>query len=95
MNQLPRIDTLDFDPSCYVYNNLRKTLPNVSENCLDLLNGLLTYDPVKRMTAAEALQHPFFNESPYPKDESMMPTFPSQHDKMGSKPKTNHSRIYK
>lgn len=32
----------------------------------NLLAGLLEYDPEKRLTAANALQHPFFAESPDP-----------------------------
>ena len=32
----------------------------------DLLLGLLEYDPTKRLTAAEALRHPFFGEDPVP-----------------------------
>lgn len=33
---------------------------------LDLLGRLLEYDPSRRPTAAEALQHPFFHEVPPP-----------------------------
>lgn len=32
-----------------------------SEEIIDLINILLQYDPDKRMTAEEALNHPFFN----------------------------------
>jgi cyclin-dependent kinase 8/11 len=38
--------------------------PNKSE--FDLLKRLLEYDPSKRITAKEALMHPFFQESPAP-----------------------------
>jgi serine/threonine protein kinase len=54
------------------------------------LNGrLLTYDPDKRITAREALRHPFFEESPLPKDPEMMPTFRSKNDT--SQPRIQHS----
>lgn len=38
---------------------------------------MLTMDPKQRITAEEALQHPYFTESPPPQHPSMMPTFPS------------------
>ncbi|ORX90494.1 Pkinase-domain-containing protein [Basidiobolus meristosporus CBS 931.73] len=60
------------------YNNLRNRFPYVTESGLDLLSKLLTYDPEKRITAEEALQHPYFKESPLPKDPSMFPTWPSK-----------------
>lgn len=38
---------------------------------------MLTMDPKQRITAEEALKHPYFTESPPPQHPSMMPTFPS------------------
>lgn len=43
----------------------------------DLLTRLLCYNPNDRLTASEALQHPWFNETPRTQDISMMPSFPS------------------
>ena len=40
---------------------------------------MLILDPNQRITAEEALKHPYFNENPPPQDPSMMPTFPSAH----------------
>eukprot|EP00761_Pharyngomonas_kirbyi_P009519 gb/GECH01009535.1/.p1 GENE.gb/GECH01009535.1/~~gb/GECH01009535.1/.p1 ORF type:complete len:414 (+),score=72.04 gb/GECH01009535.1/:1-1242(+) len=51
--------------------------PSLSETGLDLLTRMLTCNPHERITAREALKHPWFAESPKPKDPSMMPTFPS------------------
>lgn len=48
----------------------------VSNAGIDLLNGMLTYDPSKRLTAAQALAHPWFREYPPPTDPSLMPSFP-------------------
>ncbi|KAF7969222.1 hypothetical protein HWV62_27931 [Athelia sp. TMB] len=44
---------------------------------IDLLMSLLTYDPEKRITAEEALQHDYFKESPYPKHPDLFGSFPS------------------
>lgn len=49
---------------------------------LDLLAALLTLDPAKRITAADALRHPFFQEAPKPKAR----------DGMWAAPETNKQR---
>jgi serine/threonine protein kinase len=41
---------------------LKALLPNVSSECLDLLQSLLIYDPDFRITARDALKHAFFKE---------------------------------
>ncbi len=38
------------------------------------MNRLLTYDPEQRMSAAEALAHPYFSEFPYPAAPGSMPS---------------------
>nr|KYP75697.1 Cyclin-dependent kinase G-2 [Cajanus cajan] len=68
------------------YNLLRKKFPAtsftgspvLSDSGFDLLNKLLTYDPEKRITAEEALNHEWFREVPLPKSKEFMPTFPAQ-----------------
>jgi serine/threonine protein kinase len=72
-NELPRAKgiTLPVQP----YNYLKHKFPNLSRAGLDLLNQMLTYDPRRRITAQEALQHPFFSEPPLPKSTDFMPTF--------------------
>jgi len=45
---------------------------------IDLLSSLLTLDPAKRISAAEALQHPYFKEDPKPKHPEFFPSFPSK-----------------
>ncbi|KAF9671678.1 hypothetical protein SADUNF_Sadunf12G0072500 [Salix dunnii] len=71
------------------YNQLRKKFPLtpftgspvLSDSGFDLLNRLLTFDPEKRITADDALNHPWFNEVPLSKSKEFMPTFPPQYAK--------------
>ncbi|KAL3682016.1 hypothetical protein R1sor_000038 [Riccia sorocarpa] len=68
------------------YNRLREKFPptafagrpTLSESGYNLLNGLLTYDPKKRLTAEDALNHEWFREVPLPKSKEFMPTFPAR-----------------
>lgn len=62
------------------YNYLRQRFPRLSDEGLDLLNRLLTYDPERRLTARQALRHAYFSERPMPRQPAFMPTFPSAHD---------------
>lgn len=39
-----------------------KLLPHVSADCLDLLKQMLVYDPEKRITAEQVLQHEYFRD---------------------------------
>ncbi|GIL51126.1 hypothetical protein Vafri_7201 [Volvox africanus] len=77
MSKLPKAGKFVFpDQPC---NFLRRQLPQLSEQGLNLLNCLLTYDPDRRITARHALRHDFFKEKPYPKQPADMPTYPSSH----------------
>lgn len=49
----------------------------LSDQGLDLLKGLLAYDSTQRPTAEEALQHPWFRESPLPAHPDTFGSFPS------------------
>lgn len=59
------------------FSKLRQTFKYSTENCIDLLQKLLTYDPEKRITAEQALQHPYFFESPPPAHPDTFGSFPS------------------
>ncbi|CAH2328249.1 MAPK MAK MRK overlapping kinase isoform X1 [Pelobates cultripes] len=57
-----RAMNFDFPPKKGI--GLTKLLPNiVSFECLSLLNAMVEYDPEQRISATEALQHPYFAES--------------------------------
>jgi serine/threonine protein kinase len=46
----------------WVPAELSQHLPSIDECGLDLLRGLLRYSPTERLTAAQALAHPWFDE---------------------------------
>lgn len=45
--------------------NLSALMPSASEDAISLITSLCSWDPCKRPTAAEALQHPFFKNCFY------------------------------
>lgn len=49
----------------------------LSDLGLDLMQKMMVYDPSKRITAEEALRHPWFREEPLPATIEEMPQFPS------------------
>lgn len=46
----------------WMTNNLESQMKNLNSYGLDLLQSMLTYDPVYRISARAALQHPYFND---------------------------------
>ena len=52
----------DEDWEIYSPLNFREIVPNLDNNGIDLLKKFLEYDPEKRISASEALKHPFFND---------------------------------
>jgi serine/threonine protein kinase len=49
----------------------------ISDAGVELLRGMLALDPAQRISAADALAHRWFAESPPPADPRLMPSFPS------------------
>ncbi|CAI5469644.1 unnamed protein product [Closterium sp. Yama58-4] len=45
----------------YTHENLALFVPELDEKGVDLLKHCLEYDPAKRITAKDALQHPYFD----------------------------------
>lgn len=58
-------------------HQLRQRFQYMTAAGIDLLMSLLTYDPERRISAEEALQHPYFTESPLPKHPDLFGSFPS------------------
>lgn len=50
------------DMPVYERQNLADFVPGLDEEGMDLLDKLLQVDPTKRITAADAMKHPFLKE---------------------------------
>lgn len=67
-----------------------------SDDALDLLANLVTFDPRKRMTAAEALGHPYFKNAPKPSEASRLPKPPIRaHNPLKLQAEVNYRRHLK
>ncbi|KAG8228043.1 hypothetical protein J437_LFUL007213 [Ladona fulva] len=53
----------------WTLNTLSKTVKNLDENGLDLLQKMLVYDPASRISAKAAVNHPYFHDL----DKSTLP----------------------
>jgi len=53
--------------------NLKDIFPSVPEQAIDLLQKLLALDPLNRISAQEALDHPYFKSLPAPCNPSELP----------------------
>lgn len=52
---------------------LRSIFTAASDDSLDLLERMLTFNPAKRITAKEALEHFYFKSTPHPTDPEKLP----------------------
>ncbi|RCV39957.1 hypothetical protein SETIT_9G012900v2 [Setaria italica] len=87
-DQLYKICTVLGTPDCTVWaeglnlprqippRNLWELIPNASLEAIDLIQRLCSWDPQRRPTAEQALQHPFFNVLTYYVELSLVPSFP-------------------
>ncbi|RDD41238.1 Cyclin-dependent kinase 11B [Trichoplax sp. H2] len=74
------------------YNRLRDRFgAYLTDQGFDLLNRFLTYDPKKRISAEDALNHEYFQQEPRPLDPSMFPTWPAKSELMKRPSKANRS----
>ncbi len=52
---------------------LRSIFTAASDDALDLLDRMLTFNPAKRITAKEALEHYYFKSMPHPTEPTKLP----------------------
>eukprot|EP00054_Salpingoeca_dolichothecata_P019113 m.118562 g.118562 ORF g.118562 m.118562 type:complete len:417 (-) comp23131_c0_seq4:32-1282(-) len=78
-SSLPLAKTFKLPPQ--PYNNLKHKFSYLSRSGLALLNKLLTFDPLKRMSARRAAADSYFSEAPLPCRPDMMPTFPQSRNR--------------
>jgi len=41
--------------------NRRELIPHASDDCLDLIGKMMEFDPDRRISVEEILQHPYFS----------------------------------
>lgn len=58
------LESLRISFSPQPYSLIQSRFPQLSELGVDLLDGLLCFDPEKRYSALKARNHPFFDEEP-------------------------------
>ncbi|KAJ2860554.1 hypothetical protein GGI22_002684 [Coemansia erecta] len=78
---LPNAKMFRFTPVSSKAKSLRSRMlgfSGMTDAAFDLLSRLLALDPAQRITAEDALSHPYFEEAPPPKHPSMFPTWPSK-----------------
>ena len=88
---LPNTATIDLspvtpDPEHAMTRRMREAGCD-SAHGMDVIGGLLTYDPRLRRTAAELLDHPYWKEAPLPLAEALMPTFAPTHSVIDATPR--------
>merc|ERR1719487_2042593 len=83
----------------HVFNRINTRILDIGEHGYNFINSLMMYDPRRRITAKDALRHPYFDTTPYPKETYLMPTFPSHHEHMPRASNNNshsdHQHLFK
>ncbi|KAJ3282053.1 cyclin-dependent protein kinase [Rhizoclosmatium sp. JEL0117] len=69
-----------FGPGEYTLRQVcQQTLSQVTEQGFQLLSGTFEYDPIKRLSADDALKHPYFMEDPLPSMYAFIPGWKVQY----------------
>lgn len=66
--------------------SLRTLFPMASDDALDLLSKMFTYDPKARISAQQALEHRYFSSGPPPTEPASLPRPPPKKESLDSKP---------
>ncbi|CAH2074075.1 unnamed protein product, partial [Iphiclides podalirius] len=87
-NELPAVQKMTFAE--HPPGGLRQRIGSdlLTETGLSLLQGFLTYNPARRLTADAALEHSYFKEQPVAIEPAMFPTWPAKSE--GNR-RTTHS----
>ncbi|CAK1581978.1 unnamed protein product [Parnassius mnemosyne] len=87
-NELPAVQKMTFAE--HPPGGLRQRIGSdlLSDTGLSLLQGFLTYNPARRLTAEAALEHAYFKEQPVAIEPAMFPTWPAKSE--GNR-RTTHS----
>ncbi|CAL5445239.1 unnamed protein product [Camellia sinensis] len=64
---------------------LRQLFPMASDDALDLLSKMFTYDPKARISALQALEHRYFSSGPPPTEPALLPRPPPKKESLNSK----------
>ncbi|KAK9390326.1 kinase-like domain-containing protein [Lipomyces mesembrius] len=75
---LPNAKSINIPKDRQPKTSLRSKFPYMTSAGVDLLSRLLQFDPNKRITAQEALEHSYFKEDPKLKPPQAFPSFPSK-----------------
>jgi len=76
LKDLPDYDKMTWSTVDSKEDKLEDIMSRASPSALDLLNKMLIYDPDKRISAEEALQHSYFWESPIACSLNELPFIP-------------------
>ena len=83
--QLPKFRIFKGTPD----SSIQKKFSNFSEECQDLLSKMLVLNPNNRITAEEALNHPYFKIDPLPSKKERIAEIIKNYKQM-----ENNKRIY-
>lgn len=66
--------------------SIRSLFPMASDDALDLLSKMFTYDPKARISTQQALEHRYFSSVPAPTKPSLLPRPPPKAESLNEKP---------
>ncbi|XP_014210302.1 cyclin-dependent kinase 20-like [Copidosoma floridanum] len=79
----PELSSLpDYNKITFPYHKgvvWERIIPDAQQEAMELIRSILMYDSAKRLTATEALRHPYFHTKPYPCEKSELVKPPGDH----------------